>query len=80
MQISKEIISNYNGKLSILSPREWDVLCLLNQGMKVSEISLRLAIKSNTVSTIKKNIYSKLNINSVIELYKLLLSEGLIII
>ena len=46
--------------------------------MCTSEIGKNFRIKSNTVSTVKKNIFIKLNIKSDIGLYKLALKEALV--
>ena len=56
----------------ILTKRETEITDLLIKGYTTGEISSHLNIKSNTVSTIKKNIFLKLKVDSVIELYKLL--------
>ena len=48
--------------ITILSPREKEVALLIAEGVKNNDIAKKLSIKSNTVSTIKKNIFVKLNI------------------
>lgn len=58
--------------ITILSPREKEVALLLAEGVKNNDIAKKLSIKSNTVSTIKKNIFVKLNIESVVGLYKII--------
>jgi DNA-binding NarL/FixJ family response regulator len=58
--------------ITILSPREKEVALLIAEGVKNNEIAKKLSIKSNTVSTIKKNIFVKLNIESVVGLYKII--------
>jgi DNA-binding CsgD family transcriptional regulator len=55
-----------------LSPREKEVAIHIADGLSTGIIAQRLGIKSNTVSTLKKNIYDKLGIDSVVGLYKLL--------
>lgn len=67
-----------NNAFSILSERESKVLSLILVGKRTNEIAMDLGIKSNTISTYKKNIFFKMRVNSSIELYKLALSEGLI--
>ncbi len=54
-----------------LSQREFEVASLIIAGKKTKEIAAELNIKSNTVSTIKKNIFYKLNILTVIDLFNL---------
>jgi two-component system uhpT operon response regulator UhpA len=56
---------------SILSRREREVLDLILQGIQVKDISTSLELKSNTISTFKKNILSKVGVNNNIELFKL---------
>jgi DNA-binding NarL/FixJ family response regulator len=58
--------------ITILSPREKEVALLIAEGEKNNDIAKKLSIKSNTVSTIKKNIFVKLNIESVVGLYKII--------
>jgi len=60
-----------------LSSREMQVTLAIIDEMCTSEISKNFGIKSNTVSTVKKNIFIKLNIKSDIGLYKLALNEAL---
>ena len=55
----------------VLSKREKEVLDLMLQGAQVKDISASLELKSNTISTFKKNILSKLGVNNNIELFKL---------
>jgi DNA-binding NarL/FixJ family response regulator len=54
-----------------LSQREFEVASLIIAGKKTKEIADELNIKSNTVSTIKKNIFYKLKISTVIDLFNL---------
>jgi two-component system uhpT operon response regulator UhpA len=55
----------------ILSKREKEVLDLMLQGVQVKDISATMELKSNTISTFKKNILSKVGVNNNIELFKL---------
>ena len=55
----------------VLSKREKEVLTLMLQGVQVKDISATLSLKSNTISTFKKNILSKTGVNNNIELFKL---------
>ncbi len=56
---------------SILSRREREVLDLMLQGAQIKDISASLELKSNTISTFKKNILSKTGVKNNIELFKL---------
>ena len=53
---------------SQLTNRENDVLTLVEQGLTYKEISQKLSISFYTVNHHLKNIYSKLNVNSKLEL------------
>ncbi len=56
---------------NILSKREKEVLDLMLQGEQVKDISASLELKSNTISTFKKNILYKMKVKNNIELFKL---------
>ena len=55
-----------------LSPREKEVAFHLIEGTPTNSIAQKLAIKPNTVSTIKKSIFIKLGVDSEVGLYKML--------
>ena len=55
-----------------LSPREREVAFHIIEGTPTNSIAKLLAIKPNTVSTIKKNIFTKLSVDSEVGLYKIL--------
>ena len=61
------IINPFN----VLSKREKEVLDLMLQGVQVKDISTSLELKSNTISTFKKNILAKTGVRNNIELFKL---------
>lgn len=63
---------------NILSKREREVLNLILQGAQVKDISASMELKSNTISTFKKNILSKVGVSNNIELFKLALEHKLI--
>jgi two-component system uhpT operon response regulator UhpA len=56
---------------NVLSKREKEVLDLMLQGAQVKDISASLELKSNTISTFKKNILAKTGVKNNIELFKL---------
>jgi DNA-binding NarL/FixJ family response regulator len=56
---------------SVLSKREKEVLDLMLQGAQIKDISASLELKSNTISTFKKNILYKTGVKNNIELFKL---------
>ena len=56
-----------------LSPREKEVALHIANGLSTNNIAKKLGIKTNTVSTIKKMIFIKLNVTSNVEIYKIFL-------
>jgi LuxR family maltose regulon positive regulatory protein len=66
LQISRTDMEALSASASI-SPREQDVLRLLNGGYSNREIAAKLSISESTVKTHVGNIYSKLNVNSRIQ-------------
>jgi two-component system uhpT operon response regulator UhpA len=67
-----------NNPFSLLSRREREVLDLILQGAQVKDISASMELKSNTISTFKKNILSKVGVSNNIELFKLALEHKII--
>ena len=68
----------YIGKFELLSLGEKRIVsCMLNEKSN-NAIAIEFAIKQNTVSTFRKNIYKKLGVSTSIGLYKLALKEGII--
>ena len=63
---------------SVLSKREKEVLDLILKGAQVKDISASLALKSNTISTFKKNILAKTGVSNSIELFKLAQQHNII--
>ncbi len=64
--------------LVTLAAREREIFNCLIEGMKTSEIAKKFDLKPNTVSTIKKVIFRKLDIHSSMELYKIALQNNLV--
>jgi DNA-binding NarL/FixJ family response regulator len=62
-----------------LTKREIEISILISEGYATKSIALKLGVKSNTVSTIKRRVFSKLGINSDIALYKALKEDNLIV-
>ena len=55
-----------------LSAREKEVAFHIIEGASTNSIAQLMAIKANTVSTIKKSIFTKLAVDSEVGLYKVL--------
>ncbi|MHB1332016.1 MAG: response regulator [Sulfuriferula sp.] len=62
----------------VLTPREREILCLLAQGKRSSEISTQLYIAVSTVDVHRRNIMSKLDLHNVAELTKYAIRARLI--
>ena len=60
-----------------LSPREREVVLLLLQGQGIVEIAQTLSISASAASTLKGRAFTKLNVQSVIELNRLAYYQGL---
>ncbi len=61
-----------------LSPREFEVFCLLAEGLKVNDISERLCLSNKTVANYSTQVKSKLDTNTTAELARLAIRHGLI--
>ncbi|MEN8250727.1 MAG: response regulator transcription factor [Bacteroidota bacterium] len=70
--------SNKNTVFSTLTPREREILQLVAEGLKSDQIASRLFISVKTVSTHRRKIMKKLNLNSIAELTRYAISEGLV--
>jgi two-component system, NarL family, response regulator NreC len=66
-----------NAEVSVLSPREREVLQLLAEGKTTREAAAVLCVSIKTVETHRQQIMSKLNIHSIAELIKYAIREGL---
>lgn len=56
----------------LLSPREMEIIVLMNRGKSLPEISQQLNIHYSTANTYKRRIFEKLNIVNVVSLTKLM--------
>jgi DNA-binding NarL/FixJ family response regulator len=83
--ISDIVVENYmrqspgsdNSAFSILSKREREVLQLLTEGKTTKQIAKRLHISSKTVEAHRLNMMNKLKIDSIAQLTKYAIQEGL---
>lgn len=60
-----------------LSNREHEVLYNILSGKSTTQIAKDLNLRSNTISTVKKNIYFKLGVKCDFELYVLSFKNGI---
>jgi DNA-binding NarL/FixJ family response regulator len=61
---SEEDLSQDDFETETLSPREWDVLKLLSDGLQNKEIASTLSVSPNTVKTHIRAILSKLSLTN----------------
>jgi DNA-binding NarL/FixJ family response regulator len=61
----------------LLSTREREVLQLLAEGKNAKEIAFILSVSSKTIDTFRQNIMKKLELNTIAELTKYAIREGL---
>lgn len=70
--------SNQGSPFKSLSKRELEVLSMLIEGLKVSEISDKLCLSPKTVSTYRYRLFNKLSVQNDIELTKLAMQHGFV--
>lgn len=63
---------------STLSTREFEIFCLLAEGLNTSEIAKRLSLSYKTVANYSTQIKSKLNVATVAELARLAIRHNII--
>jgi DNA-binding NarL/FixJ family response regulator len=73
-QVNKGVEKESSG----LSDRETEVLTMFADGFTTKEIAEKLFISPRTIDTHKANIMSKLNLNSIVDLVKYAIKNGLI--
>jgi DNA-binding NarL/FixJ family response regulator len=84
-RITGVVIDDYVKRLSmqckpegqVLTEREREVLQFLSEGKSTKQIALQLHVSSKTIESNRRNIMGKLNINSVAELTKYAVREGI---
>ncbi|MBU9828518.1 response regulator transcription factor [Rahnella sp. FC061912-K] len=69
---------NQENPFFALTPRQWEVIGYISSGMSLYEISKRLRIDRKTVSSHKRAAMRNLQLNSITDLHKWLLSNGMI--
>jgi len=73
----RNLTTDAQGGLPSLSPREREVLQMMAEGKTTKEIASALAVSVKTVETHRRQIMGKLGINSIAELTKYAIREGL---
>ncbi len=64
--------------LKNLSTREFEIFCLLAEGLSSAEIAKRLSLSHKTVANYGTQLKSKLNVGTVAELARLAIRHGVI--
>jgi len=71
-------IRGHNTLFHGLSTREFEIFCLLAEGLNVNEISKRLSLSYKTVANYSTQIKSKLSVTTVAELARLAIRHGVV--
>ena len=66
------------GPFSSLSTREFEIFCLLAEGLNTSEIATRLSIGYKTVANYSSQIKNKLQVNTTAELARLAIRHNIL--
>ncbi len=66
------------GPFSSLSTREFEIFCLLAEGLNINEIAARLSIGYKTVANYSSQIKSKLQVNTTAELARLAIRHNIL--
>lgn len=69
---------NYQALINLLTPREFDVFCLLAKGLTTQEAAGELCLGMKTVANYSTLIKAKLNVNTVAELARLAIALKII--
>lgn len=64
--------------MSSLSTREFEIFCMLAEGLAAADIAERLALSSKTVANYTTQLKSKLEVTSIAELTRLAIRHGLL--
>ncbi len=75
---SNRITEDNESPLSCLTPREREILQLIAEGISSQDIADKLYVSVKTISSNRRQLMDKLNTNSIAELTKIAIREGLI--
>ena len=78
MKSEKEEVKSADAGYASLTPREKEVMCLLAEGLSITEIAEKLFISRKTEKNHRSNILSKLDLHSTMELVRYAARYGLI--
>jgi two-component system invasion response regulator UvrY len=77
-QMALSVLPGEASLLDILSKRELQVLMMIAQGTKTQEISEILNLSPKTISTYRRRLHEKLDVNSDIEMLHLAMKHGVL--
>ena len=73
----KRLSTEYQPEGPVLTEREREVLQFLSEGKSTKQIAMQLHVSAKTIESNRRNIMDKLGINSVAELTKYAVREGI---
>lgn len=76
--LALSVLPGEDNPIDSLSMRETQVLMMIAQGTKTQEISEILNLSPKTISTYRKRLYEKLDVNSDIEMLHLAMKHGVL--
>ena len=77
-RLAYQKVKGNNSPFQILSTREFEIVCLLAEGLSVNAIANRLALGYKTVANYATQIKSKLEVENNAELTRLAIRHGLV--
>lgn len=82
-EVAEQLVSqidsnNYNPIHEELSDREFQVLCMIARGMKVTDIAQELSLSPQTIHTYRTRIKEKMNVSSNVEMTRYAIENNLI--
>jgi len=77
-QLALSILPGETNPIDTLSMREIQVLMMVAQGTRTQQISEILNLSPKTISTYRKRLYEKLDVNSDIEMLHLAIKHGVV--
>lgn len=76
--IALKMALNPNNPIDTLTTREFEVLCLLAEGLSVKDIAPLLTISKKTVATYQTQLKYKLNVTNTVDLMKIAFENDLV--
>lgn len=70
LESDKQFVKQHKNQFNSLTNREKEVFILVVNGKKTSEIAQKLYVETTTISTHRKKIKQKLNLESIFDWYK----------